>query len=250
MKVKILGTVSPYLRFEHNGPGFLIEDDVHKVLLDCGSGITRLLTFPYDLENLHVFISHFHRDHYNEVYNIQYASHVLHKQGKLSEPVEIYLPMSPMTRYEDVVTEEYAFANYHKILDAFEGVKVGNMTVTFCPTGHMTESYAFKVSDGKNTVVYTSDISFEAKDTIVKFAKGADLLICDSSLLERHGFPEINSHITSKQAAIIAKEANVKKLMLTHFLPLTLTSEHAKEAKPIFENTVVACEGDIITFKE
>lgn len=250
MKVKILGTVSPYLRFDHNGPGILVEDDGYNVLLDCGSGITRLLTFPYHLEKLHAFISHFHRDHYNEIYNIQYASHVFHRQGELKEPIQIYLPMVPQQRYEDVTSEEYAFSNYHKIIDNLEGIKVGNMTVTFCLTGHTTESYAFKVTDGKNTVVYTSDISFEAKELIVRFAKNADLLICDSSLLESYGFPEINSHITAKQAAIIAKEANVKQLLLTHFWPLEIQGRYLKEAIEIFSCTSIARERMTIDYEQ
>lgn len=243
MRLIVLGTVSPYLAFDHNGPGFLIEDDTHKILFDCGSGITRLMTLPYHLENLHVFISHFHRDHYNEIYNLQYASHVFHKRGELEEAIQIHLPTVTMRRFEDIITEEYAFANYHQIIDEYCGVDVGKFKVSFCLTGHTTESYAFKVTDGESTIVYTSDISYSAKDIIVRFAKDADLLICESSLLESHGFPEINSHITAKQAATIAKNANVKQLMLTHFWPMEVTSRYLNEAKNVFKNVICAKEG-------
>ena len=250
MKLTVLGTVSPYLTFSHNGPGFLIEDDVHKVLLDCGSGITRHLVMPWHLENLHVFISHFHRDHYNEIYNIQYASHVYHKLGELDSPVDIYLPSVSMSRFEDIISEEYAFANYHKIIDEYAGVQVGNLKVIFCLTGHTTESYAFKVTEGKHTIVYTSDISYSSKDTIAKFAKDADLFICDSSLLESYGHPEINPHITAKQAAIIAKEANVKQLLLTHFWPMESCIKYLEEARQVFANVNLAEEKMVINFDE
>jgi len=250
MKLIVLGTVSPYLTFDHNGPGFLIEDDVHKVLFDCGSGITRCLTLPWHLENLHAFISHFHRDHYNEIYNIQYASHVYHNLGELDNPINIHLPSVPMSRYEDVVLEEYAFANYHKIIDEYEGVQVGPLKVTFCLTGHTTESYAFKVTEGKHTIVYTSDVSYSSKDIIVKFAKDADLFICDSSLLESYGHPQINSHMTAKQAATIAKAANIKQLLLTHFWPNELLGRYLEEAKQIFANVKLAEEKMVINFDE
>lgn len=248
MKLTVLGSVSPYLNFEHNGPGFLIEDDVNKILLDCGSGITRCLTIPWHLENLHVFISHFHRDHYNEIYNIQYASYVYNKLGELVNPVDIHLPTISMARFEDVISEEYAYANYHRIIDEYEGVQVGALKVTFCLTGHTTESYAFKVSDGKQSIVYTSDISYSAKDIIVRFAKNADILICDSSLLESYGMPEINPHLTAKQAATIAREANVNQLMLTHFWPSELFGRYIEEAKPIFDNVILANEKMVINF--
>lgn len=248
MKLTVLGTVSPYLTFDHNGPGFLVEDGEHKVLLDCGSGITRHLKFPYHLENLHVFISHFHRDHYNEIYNIQYASYVYHKQNKLVNPVEIHLPMVTFSRFEDIVDEEYAFAYYNRIFTELEGVEVGKLKVTFCLTAHSTESYAFKVTDGKHTIVYTSDLSFAAKDIIVAFAKDVDLLICDSSLLESYGFPAINRHITAKQAAVIAKEAGVKQLMLTHFWPEETLEKYEEEAKQVFKNVILAREKMVIDF--
>jgi ribonuclease BN (tRNA processing enzyme) len=38
-----LGTVSPYCKDDKNCPGFLIEINDKRILLDCGSGITRLL---------------------------------------------------------------------------------------------------------------------------------------------------------------------------------------------------------------
>ncbi len=91
------------------------------------------------------------------------------------------------------------------------------MDVSFWEVEHPVKTYAVKVTDGVHTIVYTSDTSYSAKDKIVRFAKNSDLLICESSLLRKHGFPEINSHLTAFQAGIIAKEANVGKLMLTHF---------------------------------
>ena len=52
MKLKVLGSVSPYIKGNDNCPGYLIENENAKVLLDCGSGITREMKLPDDLENL------------------------------------------------------------------------------------------------------------------------------------------------------------------------------------------------------
>ena len=73
-------------------------------------------------------------------------------------------------------------------------------------------------------------------------AKDADLLICestlDSSLAEK---AEARFHLTSKQAALIAKNSNVKKLILTHFSPRYKDVKILeKEAKTIFKNTIAA----------
>ena len=52
--------------------------------------------------------------------------------------------------------------------------------------------------------------------------------------------------MTARQAATIAKEANVKGLILTHFWPEEPTEKYVEEAKEVFPKTVAAQEGMII----
>lgn len=245
MKLKVLGTQSPYNTENHNCPGFLITDNNTKIMLDCGSGSHSLLDFPNDLNNLSIIISHLHRDHYNDIYNLQYSSFVFHNQKRLERPINIYLPSNPDSIYKDIISESNAFANYSDFNER-TNLKIGNMAVSFCKTDHPVETYAIKVTNGNKTIVYTSDTSFSAKYKLVKFAQNADLLICESSLLKSYGFPEINSHLTAEQAGIIAKEANVGGLMLTHFWPEELPEKFVEEAKTIFPKVIAAAEGKII----
>lgn len=76
----------------------------------------------------------------------------------------------------------------------------------------------------------------------VTLAKGAKLFLCESTYLEEHRDLAINyAHMTAKQAAHIAKEAGVTKLILTHFSAryrnLRLFEE---EAQTLFYNVEVA----------
>ncbi len=242
MKLKVLGTQSPYNTKRHNCPGFLIQEGENLLMLDCGSGTHKMLRYPNDLQKLSVIISHLHRDHYNDIYNLQYASFVFHNQKRCNNAINIYVPKTPISINEDIKLESNSFAEYHEISENTK-INIGNMQVTFCTTDHPVETYAIKVTNGKTSIVYTSDTSFTSKDRIVQFAKGADLLICEASLLESYGFPEINSHLTAKQAGIIAKEAKVKELMLTHFWPEENTIQYLKEAKKEFKRVVIAKEG-------
>lgn len=120
------------------------------------------------------------------------------------------------------------------------------INVKFCKTEHPVETYAIRVTSGERSIVYTSDTSFSSKDKLVQFSQDSDLLICESSLLTSYKFPKINSHLTAKQAGIIAKEANVKGLMLTHFWPEESPEKFVEEAKEIFPKVVAANEGQII----
>ncbi|MBQ6860916.1 MAG: MBL fold metallo-hydrolase [Clostridia bacterium] len=242
MKLKVLGTQSPYNTEGHNSPGFFIEEGDHRIMLDCGSGSHSLLNYPDDLKNLSVIITHLHRDHYNDLFNLQYASFVFANQKRLKKPVNVYLPLNPKRILVDIVSEENSFTNIYSINEKSYLV-CGNLVVTFCKMKHPVETYAVKITNGVSKIVYSSDTSFAARSELVEFARGADVFICESSLLESHGFPEINSHLTAKQAATIAKEAKVNTLMLTHFWPEESPENYVEEAKMVFENVIAAEEG-------
>ena len=70
----------------------------------------------------------------------------------------------------------------------------------------------------------------------VHLAKDADILLCESTYLEDHrDLAEKYMHMTAKQAALIAKEAHVKKLILTHFSARYQDeSAFEKEAREVF----------------
>ena len=76
----------------------------------------------------------------------------------------------------------------------------------------------------------------------IKLAKHADLLVCESTHLSGiEDKTEETKHMNAKQAAMIANQADVKKLVLTHFSPRYKdTSDIEDEAQGIFHNTVAA----------
>ena len=54
MKLKVLGSVSPYCKDQLNCPGYLIDSGKGKILLDCGSGSSGNMSFPEDIHNLNI----------------------------------------------------------------------------------------------------------------------------------------------------------------------------------------------------
>lgn len=79
-------------------------------------------------------------------------------------------------------------------------------------------------------------------------ARNANLFLCESTYLEEHKeLAYQHHHLTAKQAAQIAKEANAKELILTHFSARYQNLKvFEQEARSIFPNTHVA--EDMITF--
>ncbi|WEL19404.1 ribonuclease Z [Candidatus Nanohalococcus occultus] len=91
-------------------------------------------------------------------------------------------------------------------------------------------------------VVYSGDT--QKCDKMIENAANADLLIHEATCLheiieDRHG------HTSARQAAEIAKEAGVKQLAMTHLSRRYLGQEDEleKEAKQVFENSVLADDG-------
>lgn len=85
-------------------------------------------------------------------------------------------------------------------------------------------------------IVYSGDT--KPCKNVLEISKNADVLIHDGTFLEEE---EGKSHADVKQAAKIAKEANVKQLILTHISRrYTNVKELEEEARKIFPNTRVA----------
>ena len=94
-------------------------------------------------------------------------------------------------------------------------------------------------------IVYTGDT--RPCESVVEASRGADLLIHDSSMSEEVKQYAIEyMHSTALEAAEVAKEAGVRKLILTHISARYSDLESAmrleEEAKRVFENVEVAKE--------
>lgn len=84
----------------------------------------------------------------------------------------------------------------------------------------------------------------------IEIARNAKLLLCESTYLEDHkDLAEKHYHLTAKQAATIAKEANVEKLILTHFSARYLNVKDFEiEARTLFPNTEAAEDLKVFLF--
>jgi ribonuclease Z len=83
-------------------------------------------------------------------------------------------------------------------------------------------------------------------------ARDADLLLCESTYLDAEKtLAENHNHLTATQAAVIAKEANAKMLILTHFSARYLDlSEFEKEAQKVFPNSFAADDLKVFPFRK
>ena len=94
-------------------------------------------------------------------------------------------------------------------------------------------------------IVYSGDTV--AYKPLFSFAKEADILMHDSTFIEP---APRNAHPSAQQVARLAKQYNVKKLVLVHLSRRYKTSgEILRVVKPIFKQTVLSHDGMKITLR-
>ena len=87
--------------------------------------------------------------------------------------------------------------------------------------------------------VYVSDT--EVFDSLVDICRDADLLVCEATYSERNREQARRfQHLTARDAALLARDAQVRSLVLTHISPQEVPSDMEAEARSVFPATMVA----------
>ena len=90
-------------------------------------------------------------------------------------------------------------------------------------------------------LTYTTDT--RPTESILRNAKESDLFICEGMYGEDDKADKARGykHMTFREAAVLARDARVKEMWLTHYSPSLVRPEEAvKEATDIFPNTIAA----------
>lgn len=94
-------------------------------------------------------------------------------------------------------------------------------------------------------LVYATDTG--VCESLKRLCKDANIVVLDGSYGSDAQRPKTDTsavHMSFAEAATVAKEAGVKKLILTHFAPLTISPWiYLEETREIFANTVCAYPG-------
>ena len=202
--------------------GHLVESGDVRLLLDCGSGITRRLAecgLAWQTIT-HVALTHFHIDHHGDLPTLIFAW----KYGMLPArsilldvvgPVGTGELLSRLTAaYGEWVTAP-GFTITVRELDPGDGIELGSGLRLSCQSvPHTPESVAYCVERGARRIVYTGDTGLS--EPFAVWARGCDLLLCECSLPTTMGIPE---HLTPEQCGELATSVAPRRLALTHFYP-------------------------------
>lgn len=239
MKVTILGSGTGVPSLKRGAPGLVIKVSGQALLFDSGSGtLNRLLKAGIDYRELdYIFYTHFHPDHIAEFVPLLFACKY-HSE--------------PRTKALRVIGRKGLKDLYHGLLGVYgdwikperyslELIEVRNRkykdvdwTVYAKPLVHSQSSlgYRLETKSGK-TVVYSGDTHY--CKAILELSQKADILILECSFPEQH---KMWGHLTPRLAGKIAKQADVKHLVLTHFYPICDKYDILKDAKKEYKGKI------------
>jgi ribonuclease BN (tRNA processing enzyme) len=239
------GTVVP--SGERGSPSHWLESGPVKMLMDCGAGtIHRLARFGLPWPDLtHVAITHFHHDHIGELPALFYAF----KYGQMEPRREPLVLLGPIGFRAKLAAMAAAFGDWVtapgfplEVVEQAPGPEralVRGITVDVCRTAHTEESLAFAVTTPDGRLVYTGDTG--PSEGLGAWARGCDLLLAECSLPESMALAE---HLTPRQAAELARDADAKRLVLTHLYPPVEPVDLGAMAAVYQRPVVVARDGD------
>lgn len=226
MKLTVLGNNGPYPKAGGACSGFLLDSGETKVVLDFGNGVLSRLQQYINIEEISaIILSHLHSDHISDIMILRYAADIMIMKGQMEKPIKVYAPGEPVEEYNRL---KYKEALEIIKIDPEEKLFIGDLKISFKEMVHGYKNYAICIEKDLKKFVYSGDTCLN--DRIVDFARNADLFICEAGLLERDDKCIRAMHLTAKEAAQIAKEAGVKRLLLTHFLPGIKSQLYINEA--------------------
>ncbi|WP_264931786.1 MBL fold metallo-hydrolase [Streptomyces sp. A012304] len=227
LSLTVLGTASPHPGPDRPCSGYLLRGGGAEVWVDAGTGTFAELRRHTDPRRLTaVWISHLHADHSADLLAAAYAFAF----GGLTPPapIPVYAPADcarrlavflghPDVRFLSGVLDFRALYDGHT-------VRHGSLGLTSRAVAHDTEAYGLRAECRGSVLAYSGDSGPCA--ALGELAAGADLFLCEADI-DRHREGE-QVHLTPEDAGEAARDAGVRRLVVTHVGP-TLTREDAAE---------------------
>lgn len=241
MKLIILGSGTCVPSLKRSAPGYYLEAESRKILIDCGSGtllqLEKLGKSYKDIDA--VFITHPHPDH---IAGLMPLIHAL-----LATPLfkrEKTLSLIGPKGFKEFYQKSIASIMGRPKTFSIQIIEIENKMdyppfhVLAAKTIHSENSIAFRFEYKNKSIVFTGDADYD--NGIIELSKNSDILIADCS------FPEsmkVSGHMTPQECGLVAKKAGVKKLVLSHLHTLPFPDEcRLEECRQVFKGDVILAE--------
>ena len=258
----LLGTGYPRPDPQHAGASVAILAGGKWFVVDAGRGTTMRIAatdLKYDALAA-VFLTHLHSDHTAGLPDLFETSWQF---GRAARPLELYGPLGIERLAHGM--EEFFAEDIHIRRDLMEkhpggGARIhthvvhegvvfddGVVKVTAFLVDHrpVVPAFGYRFDCGGRSIVISGDT--RPVPNLIKYAHGAGVLIQEAYLPEHFDkvdTPEVAArlksyHTSAQEAGVVARDAAVKKLVLTHLIPAGEDETFRQRAAKAFRGTLL-----------
>lgn len=223
MELTVLGCSPSFPNPGGASSGYLLRGDATTVLLECGHGVSSRLPLAVDPREIDaIVISHMHADHFMDLLPLGYAFRF---EYPLEKPLPVWLPPGGAKMFADVekvleleegfLEREYAVQEF----DPDTTLQIGSLSLCFAPTRHFIPGYAIRcqaIGADESTLGFSSDTAFA--QPLIEVMRDVRLALVEASLVSYPRGSGFQGHLTGEAAGEIAREAQVGRLLLTHYV--------------------------------
>ena len=216
-------------------------------MLDLGTGAFANLRRYVDYDRLGgVVISHMHADHFIDLIPLRYA--LRYGERRRAAKLPVYLPPGgiallramvsafPREGAGDFLDETFALAEY----DPSRPLAVDGATLRFAHTTHYIPAFAMRWERNGASVTYSADTAPDER--VVALARETDLFLCEATLRRGDVEPGMRGHSSAAEAATMARDAGVRRLMLTHYPEESTALDLDVSAREIFAGEILVAD--------
>lgn len=242
MKIIFLGTNGWFDTATGNTVSILVGTKTCNIILDAGFGIAKADRYLDYSKPTYILLSHLHLDHI-------VGLHALAK-FKFKQPLIIYVPQGNVQQLKAFIDQPFTVPFSHflfetRVYAAKAKMRLSGLAVRSLSLKHSSTCMGYRLEQGRKILSYCTDTGI--CDNLLKLARNANLLITECALRkgqDDQGWP----HLDPEHAALLAKEANVSKLVMTHFdadnyRTIKQRKQAQQHAQKIFKASYAAFDG-------
>jgi ribonuclease Z len=238
-RLVILGTASAVSDARHDNTHMVLDGVDGAIMIDCASNpLARLDQAGISRDRLqHLITTHFHPDH---VYGVPILFMNLWLTGRHG-PLAVYGLHHCLERIEHLM-EDFGWSewpnffpvSFHRLPER-EGVLVldnADFRITCSPSVHLVPTIGLRIliKESGRVLAYSSDTA--PCDSVARLVRNADVLIHEAAGL---GI----GHSSAEQAGLVARNAEVGKLILVHYPVTADPAELEAEARRNYDGPVI-----------
>jgi ribonuclease BN (tRNA processing enzyme) len=269
MRLILTGTGTPHPCLHRAGPSQIVEVAGQRLLFDCGEGtihqLLRAGVQPQEIQDL--FLTHLHLDHIAGLTGFVFGSFYFNlraAEGQQRARLQVYGPEDTdhlfgslrgayrvdmaNRRKMGVPTQGFFDETVHRLATG-PVLERPEYRITAAPADHGIETFGFRIDYDGGSLVLSGDTTYAP--SIVALARGADVLVHEAHMADERPTNPLYApvweniaaiHSTPEQAGRVAREAGVRRLIVTHLKPDIDASTVQRRCASEFDGEVIVAQ--------